>query len=160
MLSVHAIRCRRERWVTPDGQTITAPLPEGTTGHFGPELHRFVLMLYHQGQSSLPRLTALLQSVGVSISQHEIQLLLTEGQDGFLAETCDVLRAGLATSPWLSADDYRCATQGLERLLHTDWQPVLHLVRHARIEEPLELSRPPDQVRWQVCCGPATLTSC
>ena len=38
VLSVHAIRYRRERWVTPDGQTIIAPLPEGTKGHFGPDL--------------------------------------------------------------------------------------------------------------------------
>ena len=29
VLSVHAIRYRRERWVTPDGRTIIAPLPEG-----------------------------------------------------------------------------------------------------------------------------------
>ncbi len=27
VLSVRAIRYRRERWVTPDGQTIVAPLP-------------------------------------------------------------------------------------------------------------------------------------
>lgn len=27
VLSVHAIRYRRERWVTPEGQTIIAPLP-------------------------------------------------------------------------------------------------------------------------------------
>jgi len=65
VLSVHATRYRRECWVTPDGQTIIAPLPEGTTGHFGPDLRRFMLMQYHQGQSSLPRLTALLQSVGL-----------------------------------------------------------------------------------------------
>jgi hypothetical protein len=37
-LSVHAMRYRRERSVTPDGQTIVAPLPEGTKGHFGPDL--------------------------------------------------------------------------------------------------------------------------
>ena len=36
VLSVHAIRYRRERWVTPDGQTIIAPLPEGTDGAFRP----------------------------------------------------------------------------------------------------------------------------
>ena len=47
---------RRERWLTPDGKTIIAPLPEGTKGHFGPDLRRFVLMQYHQGQSTLPRL--------------------------------------------------------------------------------------------------------
>ena len=48
---------------------MVAPPPEGTTGHFGPNLRRFVLMQYHQGQTTLPRLTALLHSVGVSISQ-------------------------------------------------------------------------------------------
>jgi hypothetical protein len=105
VLSVHAIRYRRERWLTPDGQTIVAPLPEGTKGHFGPDLHRFVLMQYHQGQTTLPRLAALLQSVGLSISKREIQRLLTEKHDGFLAEARDVLRAGLETSPWISVDD-------------------------------------------------------
>jgi hypothetical protein len=53
--------------------TILAPLPEGIDCHFGPELRRFVLMQYHQGQSTLPRLTALLQSVGVSISKRQVQ---------------------------------------------------------------------------------------
>jgi hypothetical protein len=71
VLSVHAIRYLRERWVTPDGRTIVAALPEGTRGHFDPDLRRFVLMQYHQGQSMLPRLAALLHSVGVSISKRE-----------------------------------------------------------------------------------------
>jgi hypothetical protein len=105
VLSVRAIRYLRERWVTPDGRTIVARLPEGTQGHFGPDLRRFVLMQYHQGQSTLPRLAALLQSVGVSISKREVQRLLTEKQEGFLDEACDVLRAGLATSSWISVDD-------------------------------------------------------
>jgi hypothetical protein len=105
VLSVHAVRYLRERWVTPDGKTIVAPLPEGTRGHFGPDLRRFVLMQYHQGQTTLPRLATLLQSVGVAISKREIQRLLTEKQDDFLAENRDVLRAGLLTSPWISVDD-------------------------------------------------------
>jgi hypothetical protein len=48
VLSVHAVRYLRERWLTPDGQTIVAPLPERTQGHFGPNLRRFVLMQYHR----------------------------------------------------------------------------------------------------------------
>src|SRR5271156_1740982 len=105
VLSVHAIRYRRERWVTPDGRTIVAALPEGTRGHFGPDLRRFVLMQYHQGQTTLPRLTALLHSVGVSISKREVQRLLTDKQDDFLDEAREVLRAGVETSPWVSVDD-------------------------------------------------------
>ena len=67
-LRVRAIRYRRERWVTPDGRTVIAPLPAGVSGHLGPELRRFVLMQHHQGQVTVPRLTALLQAIGISIS--------------------------------------------------------------------------------------------
>jgi hypothetical protein len=105
VLSVQAIRYRRERWVTPDGRTILAPLPAGIAGHFGPDLRRLVLMLYHQGQTTLPRLSALLRSVGVAISERQVQRLLTERQDRFLAENRDVLRAGLESAPWISVDD-------------------------------------------------------
>jgi hypothetical protein len=105
VVSVQAIRYRRERWVTPDGRTVIAPLPAGVSGHFGPELRRFVLMHYHQGQSTLPRLSALLQSVGVAISKRQIQRLLSEKHDGFVTEARDVLRAGLETAPWISVDD-------------------------------------------------------
>jgi len=104
-ISVSATCYRRERWVTPDGRTILAPLPEGIDGHFGPELRRFVLMHYHQGQSTLPRLVTLLRSLGVSISKRQVQRLLTEKHDDFLAEAQDVLRAGLETAPFVSVDD-------------------------------------------------------
>jgi hypothetical protein len=120
VLSVHAVRYLRERWVTPDGKTITAPLPEGTQGHFGPDLRRFVLMQYHQGQTTLPRLEALLQSVGVAISKREIQRLLAEKQDGFLDENREVLRAGLETSPWISVDRFAKRADVPEGVRRTD----------------------------------------
>ena len=66
VLRVRVIRYRRERWVTPDGRTVIAPLPPGVRGHFGPELRRFVLVQYHQGQVTVPRLLAQLQAIGVS----------------------------------------------------------------------------------------------
>ena len=105
VISVRATCYQRERWVTPDGRTILAPLPEGIDGHFGCGLRRFVLMQYHQGQSTLPRLLALLRSVGVCISKRQLQRLLTDKQDGFVTEAQDVLRAGLETSPFVSVDD-------------------------------------------------------
>jgi hypothetical protein len=40
VLSVRAIRYRRECWVRPDGQRIIASLPKGIDGHFGPEVRR------------------------------------------------------------------------------------------------------------------------
>ena len=53
MIRPHVVNFRCERWQTPDGNTMTAPLPAGISGHFGPELRRFVLAQYHQGQVSL-----------------------------------------------------------------------------------------------------------
>jgi hypothetical protein len=45
------VRLRRERWLTPDGRTVLAPLPEGISDHFGPEIKRLILAQYHQGQT-------------------------------------------------------------------------------------------------------------
>ena len=105
VISAKATCYQRERWVTPDGRTILAPLPDGIEGHFGPELRRFVLMQYHQGQSTLPRLAALLRSLDVAISKRQLQRLLTDKQDDFVSEAQDILRAGLETSPYVSVDD-------------------------------------------------------
>jgi hypothetical protein len=105
VISATATCYQRERWETPDGRTILAPLPEGIDGHFGPELRRFVLMQYHQGQSTLPRLATFLRSVGVAISKRQLQRLLTDKKENFVAEAQDVLRAGLETSPYVSVDD-------------------------------------------------------
>jgi hypothetical protein len=99
------IRYRRERWLTPDGETLVAPLPPGLKGHFGPALRRFVLAQYHQGQVTVERLTALLRDLGVDISKRQVVRLLSAGHDGFLHEDRSVLGAGLATAAWITVDD-------------------------------------------------------
>jgi hypothetical protein len=101
----HVVNFRRERWQIPDGGTMTAPLPEGTNGHFGPELRRFVLAQYHQGQVTMPRLLALLRAFGILISKRQLVRLLIADQDGFLDEARDVLRAGLIGAAWITVDD-------------------------------------------------------
>jgi hypothetical protein len=63
-------------------------------------------MQYHQGQSTLPRLATFLRSVGIAISKRQLQRLLTDKQENFFAEARDVLRAGLATSPFVSVDRF------------------------------------------------------
>jgi hypothetical protein len=105
VLQARVIRYRRERWITPDGQTVIAPLPSGVTSHFGPQLRRFILLQYHQGQLTVPRLVAQLQAIGVCISKRQVMRLLNSGQDEFLAEARDVLRAGLETANWITVDD-------------------------------------------------------
>jgi hypothetical protein len=105
MLGARVVRYRRERWLTPAGETLVAPLPGGQRGHFGPELRRLVLMQHHQGQVTVERLVTLLQAIGISISKREVMRLLIDGQDAFVTENRDVLRAGLQTAAWISVDD-------------------------------------------------------
>jgi hypothetical protein len=78
----HVVNFRCERWQTPDGKMMTAPLPAGIHGHFGPELRRFVLAQYHQGQVTAPRLVTLLQAFGILISKRQVMRLLIDRQDG------------------------------------------------------------------------------
>jgi hypothetical protein len=96
---------RRERWRLPTGETVVAPLPTGITSHFGPELKRFVLAQYHQGQTTIPRLLGLLQDLGIILSKRQLVRLLIDGQNAFLDEAGDVLRTGLGSAPWITVDD-------------------------------------------------------
>ena len=101
----HVVNFRCERWQAPDGGMVTAPLPAGIDGHFGPELRRFVLAQYHQGQTTGPRLVTLLRGFGIVISKRQVMRLLINGQDGFCDEARDVLRAGLLSAAWITVDD-------------------------------------------------------
>jgi hypothetical protein len=96
---------RRERWVLPSGETVVAPLPAGTIGHFGAELKRFVISQYVQGQVTVPRLVSLLNDIGIVISKRQVMRLLIEGQESFLTEARDVLRTGLSSAAWITVDD-------------------------------------------------------
>jgi hypothetical protein len=99
------IRYRRQRWRTPGGETIVAPLPPGVRGHVGPELRRYVLALYHQGRMTVAGLLTHLHDLGVSLSKRQLVRLLIDGQEAFVGEAREVLRAGLETAAWISVDD-------------------------------------------------------
>jgi Transposase IS66 family len=105
LLVPRVIRYRRERWLTPEGRTIIAPLPAGIVGGFGPALRRFVLAGHVQGQVTSERLTALLAGIGITISKRQVVRLLTGRLDALIAEDREVLRAGLASAPWITVDD-------------------------------------------------------
>src|SRR5919106_1656998 len=104
-LEARVIRYRRQRWLTPEGRTLVAPLPAGIQGHFGPELHRFVVLQHHQGQVTAERITAFLSSLGVTISKRQVVRLLTAKSAALVAEAQAVLRAGLETARWITVDD-------------------------------------------------------
>jgi hypothetical protein len=127
VLRPHVVRLRRERWLTPDGRTVVASMPAGIVGHFGPELRRFVLFQYHQGQVTVPRLIVQLRAIGIAISKRQVVRLLNEGRAG--RSELDQRRR------------YRCSPPAPERRLHPARQRPLRRVRHDGLEEPAELPR-------------------
>jgi hypothetical protein len=103
ILTAEVVRYKRERWVTPEGQTIIAPLPLGVTGGFGPGVQRFCLALHTQGQVTTERLTDLLNGIGLSISKREVVRLLTSDLELFAQEDRAILQAGLTS--YITVDD-------------------------------------------------------
>src|SRR3954470_19388927 len=105
VLSSRVVRYRRERWLTPDGHELVAPLPPEVAGHFGPGVVRYILMQHVQGQVTIERLLARLRALGVRIAKGQLVALLTARKDAFHAETDAILEAGLATARWVTVDD-------------------------------------------------------
>ena len=98
-------RYRRERWQTPDGETILAELDPGIVGGYGANIHRLVLMLHFAGQMTCERIVALLNGMGVVISKRQVVRLLTARLETFRAEDEAVLKAALTDAPFITVDD-------------------------------------------------------
>jgi hypothetical protein len=97
-------RYRRERWETPDGETVVANLDSGIVGGYGPNLNRLVLALHFAGQMTCERIVALLNGMGVVISKRQVVRLLTVKLETFRAEDAAVLKAGLSGA-YVTVDD-------------------------------------------------------
>jgi transposase IS66 family protein len=98
---------RRERWQTPDGQTLIAPLPPEVVpgSHFGPDLICFILHQYHHQHVTLPLLWEQLDQYGIEISKGQLSRILTEQKDPFHHEKDQLLPAALEVSPYVQVDD-------------------------------------------------------
>ncbi len=97
-------RYRRERWETPDGETVVAHLGSGIVGGYGPNLNRLILTLHFAGQMTCERIVALLNGMGVVISKRQVVRLLTVKLETFRAEDAAVLKAGLSGA-YVTVDD-------------------------------------------------------
>ena len=114
ILQPRVIRYRRERWLTPDGQSLVAPLPADVVpgSHFGPDLICFILHQYHHQHVTQPLLLEQLHQLGIDISAGELSRILTEGKDAFHQEKAELLPAALAVSAYVQVDDTGARHQG------------------------------------------------
>jgi Transposase IS66 family len=107
ILQPRVILYRRERWLSPDGHSLVAPLPaEVVPGrHYGPDLICFILHQYHHQHVTQPLLLEQLHQLGIDISAGELNRILTEGKDTFHQEKDELLPAALAVSAYVEVDD-------------------------------------------------------
>ncbi len=107
VLEPRVILYRRERWLTPDGQSLVAPLPAEVVpgSHYGADLICFILHQYHHQHVTQPLLLEQLHQVGIDISAGELNRILTEGKDAFHQEKVELLPAALAVSAYVQVDD-------------------------------------------------------
>lgn len=114
VLEPRVTRYRRERWRTPDGQSVLAPFPADVLpgSHFGPDLICYILHQYHHQHVTQPLLLEQLHQVGIDISAGELNRILTEKNEAFHQEKAELLPAALAVSDYVQVDDTGARHQG------------------------------------------------
>jgi hypothetical protein len=107
VLRPRVTRYRRQRWLTPDGQGLVAPLPADVRPgcHFGPDLICFILHQYHHQHVTQPLLLEQLHQLGIDISAGQLSRLLTEEIEAFAEEKAELLPTALAVSAYVQVDD-------------------------------------------------------
>jgi hypothetical protein len=100
------IQFRLSVYLAPDGSRVRGELPsEYRHGHFSAELIAYCLSQYHQCQVTEPLLHQHLYEIGIDISAAQLSNLLIKNKESFHNEKHEILKAGLANSKYLNADD-------------------------------------------------------
>jgi hypothetical protein len=120
VLVPEVIRFVREVWFVPStGQTITAPMPDGYHGGFGPHLRVIVWTLGHgPANVSQPALLSFLTDVGLAIGAGTLARWLADHTGTWHDEAVDVHTAGLASGPWQATDQTATRVDGQNEVCH------------------------------------------
>jgi hypothetical protein len=119
------IKFRKEKYYSPSHQqTYLADLPTGYKGQFGPGVRAWALALYYAGGMSEPKILELLHTVGLHISAGQLSDFLIHDQEQFHAESANVVRAGLASSPWQHLDSTETRVNGKHEHCHVLCNPL------------------------------------
>jgi hypothetical protein len=99
---------RRQRWLTPGGKTIVAPLPANVKfigRHIDISVYRFVLYQYYHCHVTRPLILEHLLEIGLDISAGQVDHIIVGGHQSFHEEKDEILRVGLEISDYINVDD-------------------------------------------------------
>jgi hypothetical protein len=124
LLQPDIIRFVREVWlVKSTGETITAPLPDGYHGEFGPHIQALTLTLGHGAHVSQPSLLTFFQDAGIAIGAGTIARWLRDHRATWRAEAQAIHQAGLASTEWQATDQTSTRVAGQNETCHVLGNP-------------------------------------
>lgn len=123
-LQPEIIRFVREIWLVPStGQTITAPLPDGYQGEFGPHIQALTLTLGHGANVSQPSLLTFFHDAGIAIGKGTIARWLRDHRTTWHADAQAIHQAGLASTDWQATDQTSTRVDGQNETCHVLGNP-------------------------------------
>ena len=124
ILQPEIIRFVREVWYVPStGVTITAPLPDGYQGEFGPHIQALTLTLGHGAHLSHPSLLTFFQDAGIAIGKGTIARWLRDQRTTWRADAQAIHQAGLASTAWQATDQTSTRVDGRNEICHVLGNP-------------------------------------
>ena len=125
LFQTETILFRKEKFYSSSQRlTYTAALPQGYSGQFGPGVKAWVLNLYFAGGMSEPKLLEFLHTVGLEVSAGQLSDWLIKDQEMFHAEKAEVVKAGIASSPWQHLDSTATTLFGQTQHCHILCNPL------------------------------------
>jgi Transposase IS66 family len=113
VLRTDTVLFEQEVWYSPsERRSYRAQRPAGYEGTVGPNLRALVLTLAYAGGMSERKILELVQSTGIVLSAGTVSSLLTAGRTAFAMEAQEVLKVGLASSPYQHLDDTSTRVNG------------------------------------------------
>lgn len=104
-------------------KTFIAPLPEGYSGGFGPQIRALILSLYQDCNMSEPAILRFLRTFKIDISNATVSRLRTKNLDIFHQEKEDIVNAGINSTPYQHLDDTGAREAGKNRYVHVLCNP-------------------------------------
>jgi Transposase IS66 family len=124
ILQPEIIRFVREVFLVPStAATITAPLPSGYQGEFGPHREALTLTLGHGANVSQPSLLTFFQDAGIAIGKGTIARWLRDHRSTWHSDAQAIHQAGLASSEWQATDQTSTRVAGQNETCHVLGNP-------------------------------------
>jgi len=128
ILQPDIVRFVREVWLVPStAETITAPLPDGYHGEFGPHIQALTLTLGHGANISQPSLLTFFQDAGIAIGAGTIARWLRDHRATWVVEAQTIHQAGLASTEWQATDQTSTRVAGQNETCHVLGNPFFTL---------------------------------